>query len=194
MGFFSNLFGQKGKGETTVNATEKSLDDITKPDFALYEETVNHIAVSETLQNDLKLKLKQAFEDPKSFYDDDNEFILSERGLTYPDDVALTPKFVLIDTMEDEDQMAEVDWKEDEDKIRFAINAILEAKNYATISNDVKYDDSETSDILNLINDNELKSAGYSLEILDIDSDSYVFTIVPLENHQNVSELFLKFK
>lgn len=194
MGFFSNLFGQKGKGETTVNATDKSLDGNTKPDFALYEETVNHIAVSETLQNDLKLKLKQAFEDPKSFYDDDNEFILSERGLTYPDDVALTPKFVLIDTMEDEDQMAEVDWKEDEDEIRFAINAILEAKNYATISNDVKYDDSETSDILNLINDNELRSAGYSLEILDIDSDSYVFTIVPLENHQNVSGFFLKLK
>lgn len=194
MGFFSNLFGQKGKDETTVNAIDKSLDDNTNPDFALYEETVNHIAVSETLQNDLKLKLKQAFEDPKSFYDDDNEFILSERGLTYPDDVALTPKFVLIDTMEDEDQMAEVDWKEDEGEIRFAINAILEAKNYATISNDVKYDDSETSDILNLINDNELRSAGYSLEILDIDSDSYVFTIVPLENHQNVSELFLKLK
>lgn len=194
MGFFSNLFGQKSKDETTSNATNQSLADNTKPDFALYKETVNHIAVSEVLQNDLKLKLKQAFEDPKSFYDDDNEFILSERGLTYPADVALTPKFVLVDTMHDENQMAEVDWKEDEDEIRFAINTILEAKNYTTISNDIKYDNSETFDILNLINDNELKSIGYSLEILDIDSDSYVFTIVPLEIHQGVAILFSKLK
>lgn len=194
MGFFSNLFGQKSKDETTSNATNKSLADNTKLDFALYEETVNHIVVSEALQKDLKLKLKQAFEDPKSFYDDDNEFILSERGLTYPADVALTQKFVLIDTLQDEHQMAEVDWKEGEDEIRFAINAILEAKNYTTISNDVKYDDSETFDILNLINDNELKSIGYSLEILDIDSDSYVFTIVPLEKYQEVTILFSKLK
>ncbi|MNK15420.1 hypothetical protein D3C87_335580 [compost metagenome] len=194
MGFFLNLFGQKSKDETTSNANNQSLTDNTKPDFALYEETVNQIAVSEVLQNDLKLKLKQAFEDPKSFYDDDNEFILSERGLTYPADVALTQKFVLVDTMRDENQMAEVDWKEGEDEIRFAINAILEAKNYTTISNDLKYDDSETFDILNLINDNELKSIGYSLEILDIDSDSYVFTIVPLEKHQEVAILFSKLK
>ena len=79
MGFFSNLFGQKSKDETTSNATNQSLADNTKPDFALYEETVNHIVVSEALQKDLKIKLKQAFEDPKYFYDDDNDFILSER-------------------------------------------------------------------------------------------------------------------
>ena len=155
---------------------------------------MNHIAVSEVLQKDLKIKLKQAFENPKSFYDDDNEFILSDRGLTYPDDVALTPKFVLVDTMQDENQMAEIDWKEDEDEIQYAINRILKAKNFANISSEAKYDDSETFDILHLINDNELKLLGYSLEILDIDSDSYVFTIVPLEKHQDVATLFLRLK
>ena len=194
MGFFSNLFGHKSKAETPSNATDKSLSDNTKPDFALYEETVNHIAVSEVLQKDLKIKLKQAFENPKSFYDDDSEFILSDRGLTYPADSALTPKFVLVDTMQDENQMAEIDWKEDEDEIRYAINRILKAKNFANISSEAKYDDSETFDILHLINDNELKLLGYSLEILDIDSDSYVFTIVPLEKHQDVATLFLRLK
>lgn len=194
MGLFSNLFGQKSKDKTPFSAIDKSLTENTKADFAIYEETVNHIAVSEVLKNDLKLKLKQAFENPKSFYDDDNEFILSDRGLTYPDDVALTPKFVLVDTMQDENQMAEIDWKEDEDEIRYAINRILKAKNFANISSEAKYDDSETFDILHLINDNELKSVGYALEILDIDSDSYVFTIVPLEKHQEVATLFSKLK
>ncbi|WDF48375.1 hypothetical protein PQ459_07815 [Chryseobacterium sp. KACC 21268] len=194
MGLFSNLFGQKSKDEAKSNATDQFSTDKTKTDFTLYEETVNHITISEALQTSLKLKLKQAFEDPKSFYDDDNEFKLSERGLTYPEDVALTPKFVLIDTMQDEDQMAEVDWKEDEDEIRYAINRILEAKNYASLSSGSKYDDNETFDILNHINDKELKSIGYSLEILDIDSDSYVFTIVPLEKHQEVATLFSQLK
>jgi len=55
---------------------------------------------------------------------------LSERGLTFPDKANLTAKFVLVDTLIDNDQMAEVDWKEDEEEIRFAINCILNAKDY----------------------------------------------------------------
>lgn len=194
MGFFSNLFGQRSRDKTKPSTSDKSLTNNPKTDFALYEETVDHIVVSESLQSDLKLKLKQAFEDPRSFYDDDNEFILSERGLTYPDDVALTPKFVLIDTMEDEDQIAEVDWKEDEDEIRFAINRIMKAKNYATISDELKYAVLDTLEIIKKINHDELKPMGHSLEILDINSDSYVFTIIPIDKHRDVSELFLKLK
>ena len=194
MGLFSKLFGRKSENKSASELTRSAVSQKTSADLKMYEEIVNHIVVSEALQTSLKIKLKQAFEDPKSFYDDDNEFILSERGLTYPNDVALTPKFVLIDTMEDEDQMAEVDWKEDEDEIRFAINRIMKAKNYTTVLEALKYNILDTPEVLSKINDDELKPMGYSLEILDIDSDSYVFTIVPLEKHQQVSELFSNLK
>lgn len=187
MGLFSKLFGQKNQDEKAQNVTDQ-------PNLKTYENVVHQIVVSESLQNDLKLKLKQAFENPNSFYDDNDEFILSDRGLTFPDDTALTPKFVLIDTLIDHDQMAEIDWKEDESEIRLAINKILKAKNYTTVSEELQYDNLDTSEIINKISDNELKPMRYSLEILDIDSDSYVFTVVPLEKQQVVSALFSKLK
>ncbi len=49
MGFLSNIFGQKQHTKSN-------------PDLAFYEEVVDHITISETLKNDLKVKLKQAFE------------------------------------------------------------------------------------------------------------------------------------
>lgn len=57
-----------------------------------------------------------------------------------------------------------------------------------------KYDDNETFEILELIDTQELKPKGFSLEIVDIDSDSYVFTIVALESHEEVSKMFNQIK
>jgi len=189
MGFFSKLFGQK------ANSKNEPLQLNIPTDLQLYEKTADRIVVSEALKNELRQKLKQAFENPKAFYDSDNEFILSERGLTFPADSQLTAKFVLVDTLIDNDQMAEVDWKEDEEEIRFAINRILKAKNYGVaLADECKYDDNETFEILEEIDTQELKPKAFSLEILDIDSDSYVFTIVPLENHEEVSKMFNQIK
>ena len=70
--------------------------------------------VSESLKTELNTKLKQAFENPESFYNETNDFILSERGLTYPQNVSLTSKFVLVDTLIANDHMTEVDWKSSE--------------------------------------------------------------------------------
>lgn len=58
----------------------------------------------------------------------------------------------------------------------------------------MKYADLDISEIIKKINDDELKPMGHSLEILDINSDSYVFTIIPIDKHLDVSELFLKLK
>ena len=118
MGFFSKIFGQK-----TIDKNEP-VQLNTPTDLQHYLEITEFVVVSEALKNELKQQLKQAFENPKSFYDSDNEFILSERGLTFPANANLTAKFVLVDTLIDNDQMAEVDWKEDEEEIRFAINRI----------------------------------------------------------------------
>jgi hypothetical protein len=113
MGFLSKLLGQK-------QAATK------RPNFEFYERVVDYTVVSDSLRDDLKIKLKQAFEDPKSFYDHHNEFKLSDRGLTYPKDTLLTPKFVLVDTLQDNGQMAEVDWKEEESEIRTGIGLWLQ--------------------------------------------------------------------
>lgn len=193
MGLFSKLFGQKENKakELLKKDNAKPIAVSIKSNFEFFEKVVDNIVVSETLQKDLKIKLKQAFENPKSFYDDNNEFILSERGLTFPQDTLLTPKFVLVDTLQENEQMAEVDWKEEEEEIRFAINAIIKAKNYnIKLSDGTKYDDNDTFEIIELIDKEELNPLGYSLQILDIDSDSYVFTIVPLEKQQEVETMF----
>ena len=182
MGFLSNFFGRKQNNR--IN-----------PDLALYQEVVNHIVFSETLKSDLKANLKQAFEDPKSFYDDHNDYILSERGLRYPEDALLTPKFVLIDTLVDNGQMAEADWREEESEIRIYLNEIRLAKEFDfTLSDDELYEGYDTNEIIKLIDEKELSTQGYSIELLDINSDSYVFTIVTLNNKQEVKMLFEKLK
>lgn len=193
MGLFSKLFGRRKQ--------DGSLSDHTQPvskasilDLELFDQLVNIIVVSDTLKAEMKINLKQAFENAKSFYDDQNNFILSERGLTFTDHNLLTPKFVFIDTLIDNNQMAEVDWKEDEEEIRCAVNSILTAKKYNFKLSDLTiYDNEDTSEILELM-DEELKLFGYSLEIIDIDSDSYVFTIVPLSRQEEVSKLFGQLK
>lgn len=181
MGFFSNIFGRK------------QIDKFI-PDLAFYENVVDHIVISETLKSDLKANLKKAFEDPKSFYDHNNEFILY-RGLTYPQDTLLTAKFVLIDILEVNAQMAEVDWKEDESEIRLSLNEIRGSKNYDfTLSENDLYEGYSTGEIIKLIDEKELNIQGYSIEVLDINADSYVLTIVPLNNKQEVKLMFEKLK
>lgn len=193
MGLFSKLFGKKNE-DKSIAGNIKSVADARLPHLELYEQLVDIIVVSETLKADLKIKLKQAFENPKSFYEDHNDFRLFERGLIFPDDNLLTPKFVLIDTLIDNSQMAEVDWKEEEREIRFAVNSISTAKNYSfKLSDKAIYDNDNTSEIIELIEE-ELKPFGYALEIIDIDSDSYVFTIVPLSKQKEVSKLFGQLK
>lgn len=190
MGFFSKLFSKKNEDRTIAEDT-KSVSKIISSSTELYEQLVDIIVVSETLKSDLKIKLKQALENLQLFYDDQDEFILSERGLTFPDDRLLTPKFVLIDTLIDKNQMAEVDWKEDEEEIRFAINSIISAKKYSIhLSDKTIYDNEDTSEIIALIDKEELQPLGYGLKILDIDSDSYVFTVVPLSKQEEVSDFF----
>lgn len=193
MGLFSKLFGRRKQSESLPDHTQPVAKASTL-NLELYDKLVHMIVVSETLKAELKINIKQAFEDPKSFYDNQNNFILSERGLTFPGHNLLTPKFVLIDTLIDNNQMAEVDWKEDEEEIRFAVNSIVTAKKYNFKLSDVTiYDHEDTSEILELM-DEELKIFGYSLEIIDIDSDSYVLTIVPLSKQEEVSKLFGQLK
>lgn len=98
MGLFAKLLGRKNKDIAVADNT-KSVLQRTVPNLELYTQLVNNIVVSETLKSQLRTNLKLAFENPKVFYDEHNAFILSERGLTFPDDTLLTPKFVLIDTL-----------------------------------------------------------------------------------------------
>jgi len=101
----------------------------------------------------------------------------------------------LVDTLQDNGQMAEVDWKEEESEIRTALNEIIKAKSYEfALSYDNLYEEHNTDEIIKLIDQRELKPAGYSLAILDINSDSYVFTIVPLNERQEVEEMFANLK
>lgn len=163
-------------------------------DISFYQDLVGQIAVSEELQMELRAILKQAFDDPKSFYNESGDFILSERGLTYSIHSGLTAKFVLVDKMIAAKQMMEVDWKEAEKEIRIWILEMAKAKGYdLPLSTEKRYT-VDTFETIFFISDKELEPMGYCLEILDIDSDSYVITIVPLEKQQMVHDMFEKLK
>jgi hypothetical protein len=195
MGLFSKLFGGKQKIESgnEIPAKPGTLQS-GLIDLQFYEHVVDHIADSKELQEELKAMLKQAFDNPRSFYNASGDFILSERGLTYPGHSHLTRKFVLVDKMISAGQMIEVDWKEQETEIRHWIIAIAKKKGYdLPLSIENKYG-RDTFQVLCLINDKELEPMQYCLEILDIDSDSYVFTIVPLDKKQLVRNFFDKLK
>jgi uncharacterized protein involved in tolerance to divalent cations len=188
MGFFSNLFGHKSE------AKNHSILGQSKPDFELYEKVIDSIVETEILNTDLKTKIKQSIEDPKSFYNYKNDFILSERGLTYPKDKSLTSKFVLVDSLIEARQMTEVDWKEDEEEVRLWINEIAKTKDFKlNLSTEKKYGN-ETLEVIQSIDKYELRPLSYAIEILDIDSDSYVFTIIPLDRQNEVQQLFAKLK
>ena len=178
MSFFSNWFGPKKKKD--------------QPDFAFYENVIHTIAVSETLKDKLLRKVRQAFDHPESFFDEKGEYLLAARGLSLKAHKALLPKIAFVDILLNHNEMAEVDWKETEQEVRYWIIALLAAKNYpGSLSNEEKYGRNvHTGEVLDLINQNELKPLGYALEILDIDSDSYVFTIVPLHRQEEVQEMF----
>jgi hypothetical protein len=197
MSFLSRLFGQKQDSSARPQSgiQQQQALKTTRPDFEFYQKVVDVVVVYEALKNDLNTKLKQAFENPKSFYNEANDFILSERGLTYPQDALLTPKFVFVDTLQDNNQMTEVDWKSPEIEVRGALNRVLKGKNYEfAITNEKLYNKNDTFETLQLIDSNELKPAGYSLQILDIGSDSYVCTIVPLDKAQEVNAMFGKMR
>ena len=166
------------------------------PSIELYEDIISSIVVSEALKNELTIKIKQAFEEPEIFYDPEGKCILSERGINYSNEGKLTPKFVLIDTLIDNDQMIEVDWKEDEEDVRYGLNKIIESKGYGfQISEDSLYEeDDETFEIIYSISDEELQPLGYSIEMIDINSDSHVLTIIPLGIQEVVKGLFEKLK
>jgi hypothetical protein len=189
------------KNDLHEDTFPKSMDNNTEQmqmyfqaDLPFYEDLVDLIAVSDELQMELKGMLKKAFDDPKWFYNDTGDFILSERGLTYLIHSRLTAKFVLVDKMIAAKQMVEVDWKEAEKEIRIWISEIAKAKSYdLPLSNEKRYT-GDTFETIFFINDRELEPMGYCLEILDIDSDSYVFAIIPLENQQRVHDMFDKLK
>ena len=187
MSFLSALFG-------SADQPKKPAAPEAHPDLPVYQAVINLIAVSPALQTQLTADVQRAFDAPQSFYDD-GEYTLAEygRGLRYPKDARLTPKFVLIDTLIDWEQMAEVDWKASEEDIRFAINDILDAKGFALeLPQDEQYDDPDTFSVFQTIDDDELQPAGYCLAFLDIDSDSYVFTVVPLAQQAEAEQLFAR--
>lgn len=180
---FSKILKNKGNGTINLN-------------FNFYEEVVDSVVSSERIKNELKIKLKESFENPKLFYNEKNKFKLSELGLVYPNDILLTAKFVLVDTLIANNQMAEVDWKASEDEVRSAINGIISAKRY-----DIDLEKGNRSaykintfEIITSIDNEELKPSGFCLELIDINSDSYVFTIVPLDKCEVIKRMFEKMR
>lgn len=178
MGFLSKLFGKKVQ---------------EKADYAFYEKVINQVTISDSLKEELKTSIKEAFENPMSFYDDNNEYMLSDRGLMYPNNSSDTPLYVFIDTLKNNGHMTEIDWKEEEYDIRTEMNEILMAKEYSlALTYDDLYENKRTDKILELINKQELEPAGYSTAMIDIGSDSYVFTIVTLDKKQEIDAWFAK--
>lgn len=195
MGFFSKLFGSRDHKQSLTATNSPAKASATKPDYTFYETVATALVNKTEWRTALLQQLKKAFENPESFFDNDGEFILSNRGLTYPEALPLVSKFVLVDTLIEHNLMAEVDWKSEEAEVRFAVNRILKAKGYPfSLTEEDRYEGKHTYETIERINDRELQTAGYNLEILDIDSDSYVFTIVAADQQITVAAMFTRLK
>ncbi len=190
MGLLANLFGKKkSKVPTIAPAHPEQVAEST--DIAAYNQAVQLVAIGDSLKDELTTKLQKAFSEPKLFYDEHDEYILAERGLMYPKHAKDTTKFVFIDTLIEKGQMAEVDWKAAEEDIRFGIAEIIKTKEYpVSFTVEDQFEEEDTYTVINLINQEELIPAGYALAILDIQSDCYVFTIIPLEQCEVVEAIF----
>lgn len=193
MKLLSRLFKQQSQKATAPeeqNIPENNAGN-KQVSLALYEELIDDIVTRPERKERLKQLITKAFSQPKSFFDEDNDFILSDRGLTYPEHIALTPKFVLVDKMMEDFQMAEVDWKEEEETIRCSIDSIIKAKEYPiSFSLNGRYESLDPDNILQQISSLELKPQGYVLTVIDIDADSYVFTVIPAHLENRVRSIF----
>jgi hypothetical protein len=189
MSLLSDLFNFDRKPKAPAESAAPA-----RPGIEVYHAVIDLITVSNELKAQLSSDVQRAFEAPQSFYQED-EYTLAERGLRFPKDGPLTPKFVLIDTLINHGQMAEVDWKASEEDLRFALNEILAAKGFPLdLPAAEQYDDPDTFSVFESIEAEELQPRGYCLAFLDIDSDSYVFTVVPLVQQPQVEELLAKLK
>lgn len=191
------IYNMTGYDLRNTDLLEKTGYSLTLPNQAViefYQDLIDEIAVSNKLQIELKTIVNQAIDHPESFYDESGNFILSPRGLTYSGHRQLTSKFVLVDKMIAAKQMVEVDWKEAEEDIRIWISEIAKTKGYRfDLSLDKKYA-GDTFDSIISIDEKELQPEGYCLEMINIDSDSYVFTIIPLSKQPVVRNMFDKIK
>jgi hypothetical protein len=195
MGFFSNFFSKREQHPSAAQPQPAARADGPTAELSVYNQLVTAIVFSDTLRRETLARVTRAFEAPRSFYDENARYVLAERGLYYPQSAALTAKLVFIDTLMEHQQMAEVDWKEDEAEIRACIRMIMQAKQFLiSIAAEEQYSDEYTHEVIELIDEDELMPAGYSLQMLDINSDSYVFTIVPLTQAETVAALFAKLK
>lgn len=191
MGWFSRFFGLDRNGENKPQPSSPPTAPLTPPDLEYYLGVVDSVVVSDSLMSALRESLERAFDDPGSIYEDGGDFNLSERGLTYPADAGLTPKYVFVDSLLDRDEMSELDWKAEEGDVRFALNHVLKARACGLqLSLDEQYDDADTYEVLEKIDEAELRPSGWALAFLDHDGDSYLITVVPLDRQQEIEAMF----
>ncbi len=177
MGLFSKLFTRKEK---------------TIVDYAFYQRLINTIVVSKELKVNVLRSVKKIFENDPKHYDPHIRSDLSQRGLTTKIPKNVIAEFILINQLIDQDEMTELDWKEEESEIRLSIKAIIVAKNYnCKLSLTDKFGkNTNIEKILEVIKKEEMEPFGYTIEDLDINSDSYVLTVVPLHLKKTVRMMF----
>ncbi|GAA4317171.1 DUF6630 family protein [Flaviaesturariibacter amylovorans] len=198
MGFFTRLlWGRKAEARRAamrrLAAGEET--EMPSPNRPSYLRLIELIAHGEYVRQEVREAVGRAFDDPKSFFDANGNYKPAERGLRFPADLPLAPKFVLIDTLAAHGQMAEVDRNEPgEEEIRTAVTEILMAKEIPVRpSREVGDDpDCDPGTLLWNIHQSELEPEGYALVLLDINTDSYVFTVVASEHQAEVTALFAK--
>lgn len=187
MGWLTRIFG--AKHQPAAPPARPALPAASR--LAIYNQLLAELVAEPALRATVYAAVARAFADPQSFYDEHHEYTLAMRGLTFPRHAALTPKFVLIDMLCSHNLLAEVDWKEAEDEIRQQVRAIMQARQYpVVVSIEEQYEDEPTHEVIYLLDHEELGPNGYSLQTLDIQADSYVFTIVRQEAAARVQELF----
>ena len=130
-------------------------------------------------------KLNACFDDYKKYYND-NQAQYEDRGIESDEDKETVLWFALVDCMLENDLAVEVDWKEEPSVVASLLNNII-LDELLKIDTEWFIND-DLAECFKTIN-SKWKKHNYVLSTIDIDSDSYVLTVMKVKQFKKAKKL-----
>ncbi|MBG9792935.1 hypothetical protein ABD76_10715 [Paenibacillus dendritiformis] len=141
--------------------------------------------------NEILQNVRLAVDNPSKYFHE-NRNRLDERNIDELTEEL--PWIALVDELIENGFAFEVDWKESNYRICEIIDVLLEKKSFSLLewqwADEGNYDELSTAEFLHEVSQ-RLKAHSISLAYVDIDSDSYVLIVVPVQEIESLKMLAL---